>query len=104
MKGNSKTAHHYATTPASGARRSAKGRRRQGSKPDGRDSARGAGRSPRARRRHAGTRNASHWGKTYNRDWRGLGLCRYCKKYWFGLKDCLHGKATQLRACWPNGR
>ena len=31
------------------------GRRRQGSKPDGCDSARGAGRSPRARRRHAGT-------------------------------------------------
>ncbi|PRE47440.1 hypothetical protein C6P97_17310 [Burkholderia multivorans] len=30
------------------------GRRRQGSKPDGRDSARGAGRSPRARRRNAG--------------------------------------------------
>ncbi|AZU56130.1 hypothetical protein DOT66_00060 [Ralstonia pseudosolanacearum] len=32
-----------------------KGRRRQGSKPDGRDSVRGAGRSPRARRRNAGT-------------------------------------------------
>ncbi|RTU90499.1 hypothetical protein DY979_27850 [Pseudomonas aeruginosa] len=31
------------------------GRRRQGSKPDGRDSARSAGRSPRARRRHAET-------------------------------------------------
>ncbi|RAA16062.1 hypothetical protein DOT67_03890 [Ralstonia pseudosolanacearum] len=32
-----------------------KGRRRQGSKPDGRDSARSAGRSPRARWRYAGT-------------------------------------------------
>ncbi|HBP5148456.1 TPA: hypothetical protein L5659_001847 [Pseudomonas aeruginosa] len=31
------------------------GRRRQGSKPDGRDSARSAGRSPRTRRRQAGT-------------------------------------------------
>lgn len=31
------------------------GRRRQGSKPDGRDSVRGAGRCPRARRRHAVT-------------------------------------------------
>ncbi|QCX48128.1 hypothetical protein E7Z57_02850 [Ralstonia pseudosolanacearum] len=31
------------------------GRRRQGSKPDSRDSARGAGRSPRARRRSART-------------------------------------------------
>ena len=40
-----------------------KGRRRQGSKPNGRDSARSAGRSPRARRRYAGTRarSASMW-------------------------------------------
>lgn len=33
------------------------GRRRQGSKPDGRDSARGAGYSPRAHRRNAGMSN-----------------------------------------------
>ncbi|ARH13678.1 hypothetical protein EFK68_17020 [Pseudomonas aeruginosa] len=32
-----------------------KGRRRQGSKPNGRDSERGVGRSPRTRRRNAGT-------------------------------------------------
>ncbi|HBP5270505.1 TPA: hypothetical protein L5667_002092 [Pseudomonas aeruginosa] len=31
------------------------GRRRQGSAPNGRDSARSAGRNPRTRRRHAGT-------------------------------------------------
>ncbi|MCW8158287.1 hypothetical protein D7243_19075 [Stutzerimonas stutzeri] len=39
---------------ASGARRPSKGRRHLGSKPDDRDSARGEGRSPRARRRIAG--------------------------------------------------
>ena len=36
------------------ARAGPKGRRRQGSKPNGRDSARGAGQRPRARRRYAG--------------------------------------------------
>ena len=35
------------------------GRRFQGSKPDGRDSVRSVGRSPRARRRHAGTQEIS---------------------------------------------
>ncbi|MPT21018.1 MAG: hypothetical protein E2579_25275 [Pseudomonas sp.] len=47
----------HCTHPAFGKRsaQALKGRRRQGSKPDGRDSARSAGRSPRARRRYAGT-------------------------------------------------
>ena len=52
---NSKTAQPPSTKAWTGKRsaRARQGRRRQGSKPDGRDSARSAGRSPRTRRRHA---------------------------------------------------
>jgi len=53
----------HSHTPVVGKRsaQAREGRRRQGSKPDGRDSARGAGHSPRAWRRQAETHDASTW-------------------------------------------
>ena len=55
VEGNSKAAPHTPLPLRQAARAGPKGRRRQGSMPNGRDSARGAGQRPRARRRYAGT-------------------------------------------------
>lgn len=62
VEGNSKSTPTTLHCPGQAQRASQErrdGRRRQGSKPHGRDSARGMGRSPRARRRHAETPSRS---------------------------------------------
>ncbi|TRX76414.1 hypothetical protein FM069_04285 [Pseudomonas mangiferae] len=58
MKGTARPPHStHATDRGKRSAQALKGRRRQGSKPDGRDSARSTGRSPRARRANAGKSN-----------------------------------------------
>ena len=59
-EGNSKPAQHTTTASWQAQRAGPKGRRRQGSKPHGSDSARGAGQRSRARRRYAGTPDFTH--------------------------------------------